>query len=155
MYFNFGKKKSISNLLPPPELAGTSAFGRYLQYGSRFGRQYFGRRHFGSHMMPDGTMMEGPPCKDAMAFGRRRVRRVKSNLKKPPKALMRMCKKHGIKCTKKVGGKRKYKSISVLKKQLRRKVRRKVRKVRRSRRKVHRRRARFGSKRVSLFGFKF
>ena len=71
----------------------------------------------------------------------------KKGSRKPPAALIRMCKKHGIKCTRKVGHKRVYKSVSVLKKQLRRKknlkkkksVRRKsVRKVRRSTRRSFR-----------------
>ena len=65
----------------------------------------------------------------------------KKGSRKPPAALIRMCRKHGIKCTRKVGHKRVYKSVSVLKKQLRRKKnlkkkksvhRKSVRKVRRS-----------------------
>jgi len=42
--------------------------------------------------------------------------------RKPSKKLIKMCRKHKVKCTKKVGGKRVYKSITTLKKQLRRKM---------------------------------
>ncbi len=177
MYFNFGKK-SKSKSKPSaqsPDVAGLlpSAFGRYLRYGRRsaFGRRYFGTSprfpQFGSTCGGDGKY-------GAMttAFGRRRRRGARKGgrkSRKPSKALMRACRKHGVKCTKSVCGKRKYKSVSLLKKQLRRKkslrkrkVRRsrKVRKVRRGRkvrrsRKTRRRRTMFGKRRrVSLFGFR-
>jgi hypothetical protein len=190
MYFSFGKgkgkgKKSDASA---PEIAGSlpSAFGRYLRYGRRsaFGRRYFGSSarypQFGNKSMmmgDDKSMMMGGNCfgkNDMMMnFGRRHRRRRGARKggrksRKPSKALMRMCRKHGIKCTKKVGKRRVYKSVSVLKKQLRRKKslrRRKVRKVRkvrahrkrtRSTRRVRRRRrTMFGKRRkVSLFGFR-
>ena len=198
MYFSFGKgkRKGKKSDAPPPDIAGSlpSAFGRYLRYGRRaaFGRRYFGfgNRYpqFGKKSMMMGgegekTMMGGGSCfgnacgigkNDMMMnFGRRRRRGARKGgrkSRKPSKALMRMCRKHGIKCTKKVGKRRVYKSLSVLKKQLRRKKslrRRKVRKVRRSRkvrahrkrtrstRRVRRRRTMFGKRRkVSLFGFR-
>jgi len=93
----------------------------------------------------------------SFGFGKKKRRTVrstkkKSGSKKPPASLIRMCKKYRIKCTKKVGRKRVYKSISVLKKQLRRKrtiKRRKARKsVKKGSRKVRKtrkvRRFRFG-----------
>ena len=123
MPFYFGKKMPMA-----PELAGdTSAFGRYLRYGRRsaFGRQYFGRYPlFGKKKIP---ALPGPSDDTgAMEFGRRRYRRRvkrKGNRKskRPSKSLLRMCRKHGIKCTRKVGRKRVYKLVSVLKRQLRRK----------------------------------
>ena len=173
MYLSFGKKSKVPG---PPELAGTE-FGRYLQYGRRaaFGRRYFGKTSYGNRLPQFGSQcnsemtkmnfgMEMPKFKFSL-FGKRRRHRkgvrkgVRKGLKKPPASLIRMCKKHGIKCTRKVGRKRVYKSVSVLKKQLRRKKNLKKKKsVKRKsvRRKVHhrRRRARFG-KRLSLFGFKF
>jgi hypothetical protein len=56
-------------------------------------------------------------------FGRRRKRTVKrKGSKKPPARLIKMCKRYRIKCTKKVGKRRVYKKVSVLKKQLKRKM---------------------------------
>jgi len=56
-------------------------------------------------------------------FGRRRKRTVKrKGSKKPPSRLIKMCKRYRIKCTKKVGKRRVYKKVSVLKKQLKRKM---------------------------------
>jgi len=76
-------------------------------------------------------------------FGRRKRRTVKrKGSRKPPARLIKMCRKYKIKCTKKVGKRRVYKKIRVLKKQLKRKVKnKKTRKVRRTRRKT-----RFGEK---------
>jgi len=73
---------------------------------------------------------------------RHRSRTKKSSVRKPPASLLKLCKKHHIKTTKKVGNRRVYKKIGVLKKQLRRKMSK-----RRKMRKVHRRRrvARFGN----------
>jgi hypothetical protein len=202
MYNFFGKKtgakkksKKVSSPagLPAPDVAGT-AFGRYLRYGRRaaFGRQYFGNDY---HMMPDGTMMKGPPCKGAMfgrsarfgaqriplfgkkkasapempeegesafgmyklpsfMFGRRRYRRkgVRKGRKgrkggrkggKPSKALVRMCRKHHIKVTRKVGKRKVYKKVSVLKKQLKRKIRLHRKKSKKTVRRTRRRRSHF------------
>jgi hypothetical protein len=55
------------------------------------------------------------------SFGRRR-KGVKKGPKKPPARLIKMCKKYRIKCTRKVGKRRVYKSVSVLKKQLRKRM---------------------------------
>jgi hypothetical protein len=76
-------------------------------------------------------------------FGRRKRRTVKrKSIKKPPTRLIKMCRKYKIKCTKKVGKRRVYKSITVLNKQLKRKLKnKKTRKVRRIRKKT-----RFGEK---------
>ena len=72
------------------------------------------------------------------AFGKRRkVRKVRKGSKKPSKAVLKMCKKLKIKATLKRGGKRVYKSVSVLKKLIKMKVRKmkmrkmKMRKMRR------------------------
>lgn len=97
----------------------------------------------------------------SFGFGkkRRKSRSTKSRKgsRKPPASLIRACKRHRIKCTKKVGKRRVYKSISTLKKQLRRKKtikRRKAHKrvkknVRKSRRRSVRRRFRFGESAAS------
>ena len=77
-------------------------------------------------------------------FGRKRSHKGSRRHKKPSKALIKMCKKHGIKCTRKVGGKRVYKKVSVLKRQLKHK--KKLKKSKRS--KSH-----FGKRRRSFFGF--
>jgi len=73
-------------------------------------------------------------------FGKKKKKHSvkKGKGRKPPARLIKLCKKYRIKVTKKVGKKRVYKSVTVLKKQLKRKI--KVRKVR----KVHKRRSRFG-----------
>jgi len=79
-------------------------------------------------------------------FGRRKRRTTKrKGSKKPPARLIKMCKRYKIKCTKKVGKRRVYKKVSVLKKQLKRKLknRKTVKKVRKVRKTV-RRRFRFG-----------
>jgi len=62
------------------------------------------------------------------------ARHIRKYRKKIPVRLIKMCRKYKIKCTKKVGKRRVYKSITVLKKQLRRKLKsKKVRKTRRVR----------------------
>jgi hypothetical protein len=77
-------------------------------------------------------------------FGRKRVTRKKTYkmVKKPPARLIKACKKHGIKCTRKIGKRRVYKSTTVLKRLLRKKMkakkgksskRRKTRKTRKTR----------------------
>lgn len=164
---------------------------RYGRRRSAFGRRYFGASRFPQFGKKGKKKSDADAEEEEMEFGsrsrfglslpnldlknpfgkktefgrrhRRGARKGGRKARKPSKALMRMCRKHGIKCTKKVGKKRVYKSISVLKKQLRRKkslrkrkhrkVRkaRKARKVRRSHRKVRRTRRR----RVTLFGLKF
>ena len=60
-------------------------------------------------------------------FGRRKTRK-RTNKKgskkgrKPPARLIKMCKRYGVKSTKKVGKRRVYKSKTVLKRQLKRKI---------------------------------
>ena len=53
-------------------------------------------------------------------FGRRK--KVKRTVKRPARSLLKMCRKYKIKCTRKVGRHRVYKSTTVLKRQLRRKM---------------------------------
>ena len=55
------------------------------------------------------------------AFGKKRKTRKVRKLKKLPKALIRMAKKYKVKVTIKRGGKRIYKSIILIKKQIRQK----------------------------------
>jgi hypothetical protein len=194
MYFQFGKKTSSRPAQSPDIAGALgSSFGRYLRYGrkSLFGRRYFGfgnRYPMFGKKKPSKMSEEGGeetenefgrrfrfgnncPSKMMSYFGRRRrgTRRKgrkggKKGGRKPPAALIRACKKHRIKCTKKVGKRRVYKKVSVLKKQLRRKKSAKRRKTRKGSRKTRRtrrrgvrktRRTRFGSRRVSLFGLKF
>lgn len=88
----------------------------------------------------------------SFGFGKKKRRTVRSTKKKgikgkkPSAALLRACKRYRIKCTKKVGKRKVYRSVSLLKKLLRRKQKKsKQRKSLRSRRKVYRRRFRFGS----------
>jgi hypothetical protein len=81
---------------------------------------------------------------------RRKVVR-KGSKKGVSRSLLSLCKKYHVKCTKKVGKRKVYKSISVLKKLLRRK-RKSSRKVRRSHLKVHHRRRRTSIKRRFRFG---
>ena len=77
------------------------------------------------------------------SFGKKRkVSRKKG--KKPPAALLKKCKKHGIKTTMKKGGKRVYRKISVLKRLLARKIKshRKKSKSHRKKSKSHRKKPR-------------
>jgi hypothetical protein len=164
MSYYFGKKVAKPLALPSPDDVAASAFGRFVRYGVRktqFGRQYFGSRYpqFGKRRR--AMMFGAGSCgaKPMNSFGRRRkgVRKsVRKAHKKPPARLMKMCRKHKIKCTKKVGKHRVYKSVAVLKKQLRKRMKsRKSRKVVRRGRKGVRRTRRRTHRRVSLFGFKF
>lgn len=61
-----------------------------------------------------------------LSFGKKRRRttkRSKKGSRKPPSKLLRICKKYRVKATKKVGGKRVYKSVASLKKLCLRKAR--------------------------------
>jgi len=156
--FNFFGKKTKSTKktitkpmgLPSPDVAATTAFGRYLSYGRRaaFGRQYFGARRvplFGRHR-------RGRKGVRKTRRGRKGVRKGVRKVKKPTKSLIRQCRKYGIKVTKKVGSRKVYKKISVLKKQLKRKMKlRRTKKTKKTTKKTHRRNRR---NRFSLFGFK-
>ena len=75
------------------------------------------------------------------SFGRKRKSKKKA-LKKPPKALIKRCRKYRIRVFRKVGGRKVYKSISVLKRQLKKKIK--------SKRKQ--RKSSFGKRRKSSFG---
>ena len=76
-------------------------------------------------------------------FGKKK-RTVRKTLKKKPSAkILRTCKKLKIKTTKKVGSKRVYKSVTILKKLIKRKMR-KMKKVRKVRTKTVKRYSRFG-----------
>ena len=126
-----------------------------------FGKRRRRTRRFGNFMDGITKFAKGAVSGTVggnVSFGKRRRYRRKSarkssrKVKKVPKALIRQCRKHGIKCTRKVGGRRVYKKLSVLKKQLRRKKALHKRKHRKSR-KVRRTRRR--GTRFSLFGVKF
>jgi hypothetical protein len=173
------KKASVPAGLPAPDVAGT-AFGRYLRYGHRaaFGRQYFGARRIalfgkkrGSKKATKVSKLAAPEEEMASAFGmyklpklffgRRRYRRkgVRKGRKggrkvaKPSKALVRMCRKYRIKVTRKVGKRKVYKKVSVLKKQLKRKMRLHRKKSKKSKKTVRRTRRRSTRRnRFSLFG---
>jgi hypothetical protein len=76
---------------------------------------------------------------------RRSVRRTGIKSKKPTKTILNLCKKYGIKVSVKSGSKRRYKKVSVLKKQLHRKIKmRSLLKNHPDRRKQKTRRSRFG-----------
>jgi hypothetical protein len=159
---------------------GAAAFGRYVRYGRRsrfgakvpmfgkrrrsrmFGMDMLGMKHnmnFGMDMMP-GKSCSGFGMYKQMSFGRRRKGARKGGKsrkggvkgKKPAANLRRACKKHGIKCTRKVGKHRVYKSASVLKRLLRKKMKGKKGKGSKRHRKTRKTRRR---RRVNLFGFKF
>jgi len=74
----------------------------------------------------------------------------KSGSRKPPARLLKICKKYRVKATRKVGGKRVYKSARLLAKACLKKAMKKARKARKGtrkvvrRRRVHRRSAMFG-----------
>ena len=99
-------------------------------------------------------------------FGKkRRVKRrsTKKGSRKPPSKLLRICKKYRVKATKKVGGKRVYKSVASLKKMCLRKARalrkklmkaqkRSMKKSGGRRRKTYRRRSDFGEEGEMEFG---
>lgn len=68
-------------------------------------------------------------------FGKKK-KKHSSKGRKPPSALLRMCKKYSIKVTRKVGKKRIYKKVSVLKRQLKQKM------------KKNKRRSSFGKKKL-------
>jgi hypothetical protein len=81
-------------------------------------------------------------------FGKKKRKSRSKKGRKPPAKILKMCKRFKIKCTKKVGKRRVYKSAATLKKQLKRKMR----KVRRRKSGKKSRRTR---RRVSSFGFSF
>jgi hypothetical protein len=89
------------------------------------------------------------------SFGRKR-RTLKGKVgKKPPARLLKACKKHGIRCTKKIGKKRRYKKISVLKRQLAKKLRLKKRKSSKKRKGSKRNRSRSSRRRKFSRRFRF
>jgi hypothetical protein len=61
------------------------------------------------------------------SFGKKRKTRKKVRKvgKKPPTNILKACKRHGIKCTRKVGKRRVYKSVTLLKRLLRKKMHKK------------------------------
>jgi hypothetical protein len=78
-------------------------------------------------------------------FGKRKIRRSAKKTKKPPAALLRRCRKLKIKTTKKVGRSKRYRSASLLKKLIKRKMK-KMKKVKKMKHRTHRRRGfSFGS----------
>jgi hypothetical protein len=73
-------------------------------------------------------------------FGKKKKSKSRKTTKKPPAAILKKCRKLKIKTTKKVGSKRVYKSVSMLKKLIRRKSKKTHRKShRKSHRRSHRR----------------
>ena len=144
MMFSFGKKNKMTSVENPggDELGAPPA-------GSAFGRYYFGRLGFGKRRRTYfGRTRRGRKSRKSRKTSRKGGRKVRVS-----KALVRSCKKHGIKVTRKVGGKRVYKKTSVLKKLLRRKL--KAKKVKRSKKSKKHHRRRHRRSRFSLFGLKF
>jgi hypothetical protein len=87
-------------------------------YAAEAGIEFFGRRRRRRHK------------RRTASFGKRRSRRggrkgcrSKSSNKKLPARIRKLCKRLGIKTTKKVGHRRVCKSMSVIKKQIARKMR--------------------------------
>jgi hypothetical protein len=86
-----------------------------------------------------------------MLFGKKIKRRSIKKTRKVPKQILRMCKKLKIKCTHKIGKRRVYKPVSVLRKLIKRKMRKhKTRKNKKTRRRV--RYFSFGNRKKSRFG---
>jgi len=82
-------------------------------------------------------------------FGSRKKKKTKGSKKRPPTRLIKMCKRYRIKCMRKIGRRRVYKSVSVLKKQLKNKLK----KVKRTRRSYRSRRSyRFGVDNLEIQG---
>jgi hypothetical protein len=80
-----------------------------------------------------GAIYQGP----SLAFGKRRRKTVhRKAVRKPPAALLKRCRKYHIKTTKKVGKHRVYKSVTVLKKLLKKKIK----KMKKMKKKVYSRR---------------
>ena len=73
-------------------------------------------------------------------FGKKKRIVKKKSTKKPSVLICKMCKRLKIKITKKIGGRRVYKSVTVLKKQIKRKMK-KIKKIKK--------------KKVTRFGFSF
>jgi hypothetical protein len=100
--------------------------------GAGFGRRY----RFGNTCGQMNNPMMGVP-----SYGKRRRRRTtkkskKSKTRKPPAALLKRCKKYRIKTTKKSGRRRVYKSVTELKRLLKKKLK-KLKKSKRSKRSRH------------------
>ena len=91
-----------------------------------------------------------------LSFGKKRRRTTKRGKKgssrKPPSKLLRICKKYRVKATKKVGGKRVYKSVASLKKLCLRKARALKKKLEKAMKKRKGTKRRKGSKRRDAFG---
>jgi hypothetical protein len=127
-YLRYGRRTAFGN-------NGTMMKGPPCK-GSMFGRRYFGAQRiplFGKKKTE--KIIKNPeenisPVTNENAFGRvyfgryrRKNPRKGRKSAKPSKALVRMCRKYHIKVTRKVGKRKVYKKISVLKKQLKRKMR--------------------------------
>jgi len=172
-YLRYGRK----TLFGRRYFGGNQAMMKPMAFGRRYPQ--FGNQECGNPEMMKQTMNPmgfgrrypqfGNQCgnqemmKQTTRFGRRRRYRRKAGKKgkksmgkKPPASLMKACRKHRIKCTKKVGKKLRYKKISVLKKQLRKKRHLKKRKSSKKRKGSKRRKStrRRRSTRFSLFGIK-
>ena len=77
-------------------------------------------------------------------------RKLRKTVRKPPKALLKRARKYRVKVTRKVGSKRLYKSVTLIKKQIKKAMRRNKRsRTRTIKRKV--RRSRFGVVQQGLF----
>ncbi len=129
-YLRFGKKKAAMLALPSPDVASSvTSFGRYLRYGrkSAFGRRYFG---FGADSCGSKYPQFGKKKKVSSyeedteegenEFGKRRRlsfgKKKKKKTKRIPKALRKVCAYYKIKTTRKVGKRRVQRSVKVLKK---------------------------------------
>ena len=80
---------------------------------------------------------------------RRTVRKTRKSVRKtakPAKSLIKLCKKYGVKVTKKSGSKRVYKKTAVLKKQCAKKIRSIIKRRKSVRKTTRRRTARFGAR---------
>ena len=133
------------------EAAGIEFFGRRRRRGRKGARRGVRkvRRHRKTHRrvsaFGEAARLANSTKNVIMGFGKRRKsRKVRKNAKKThadfrrmprklPAKIRKMCRKLKIKCTKKVGSRKVYKKLSVVKKQIARKMR-KMRKMRRSRR---------------------
>jgi len=125
-YSYFGVKKKYPNLrfVQTGSIKG-KPIGYYTEIIGPLPKPYKFKRKPPPRSSPNREAKALGPLFTYPQFGRRRS---KSKGKKPPVRLMKACRKHRIKCTKKVGKRTVYKSKTLLMKQLRKKLRSKKRK---------------------------
>ena len=133
------------------DAAGIHMFGRkYRRRRSSFGRRrsMIGRRRRRRCTMI-GRRRRSGMGKRSRKVGRksrkvgRKGRKGRKTNKKLPASIRRMCRKYKIKCTKKVGSRKVYKKLSIVKRQ----IAKRRRSMKKAMKRMNRRRSSFGAKR--------